>query len=231
MRLVHRLFFNTKYKALFYLLPLLFMTYITYSFYSFNKINEYKSTKKINIVKKEKVISIFDFIFDLEEEIKHKKVNIGNIKIMPKKVFLQIEDDFLKSLNIVDYIEKYSSKIIIKKLSFKAINDNKIDLYIEIELNKKNIFYKNLIPKEIKNIVLYQNNAISSKEVLVKDDIKEDIKIDAIINNTVLVNDKWYKIGEKINDEKVISIKSDFIEVEKNNHKTKIWIYQNEYTR
>jgi hypothetical protein len=145
---------------------------------------------------------------------------------MPKKVFLQIEDDFLKSLNIVDYIEKYSSKIIIKKLSFKAINDNKIDLYIEIELNKKNIFYKNLIPKEIKNIFLYQNNAISSKE-----DIKEDIKIDAIINNTVLVNDKWYKIGEKINDEKVISIKSDFIEVEKNNHKTKIWIYQNEYTR
>ena len=59
----------------------------------------------------------------------------------------------------------------------------------------------------------------------------EDIKIDAIINNTVLVNDKWYKIGEKINDEKVISIKNDFIEVKKNNHKTKIWIYQNEYTR
>ncbi|MGB5920457.1 hypothetical protein [Arcobacter sp.] len=231
MRLVHHLFFNTKYKALFYLIPLLFMTSITYSFYSFNKINKYESTKKINIVKKEKVIRLFDFIFDLEQEIKHKKLNVKNIKITPKKVFLKIEDDFLKSLNTVDYIEKYSSKIVIKKLSFKALNDNKIDLYIEIGLNKSNIFYKKSISQEIKNIVLFQNNTINSKEVLVKENIKEDIKIDAIINNTVLVNDKWYKIGEKINDEKVISIKNDFIEVKKNNHKTKIWIYQNEYTR
>ncbi|RXJ79466.1 hypothetical protein [Arcobacter sp. F2176] len=231
MRLMHHLFFNSKYRTLFYFLPLFLTISFIYLFYSFSQINEYQNIKKVNIIKKEKKLRLFDFIYDLEEEIKHKKLDVKNIKITPKKVFLQIEDDFLKSIAVIDFIEKYSSKITINKLSFKTLGNNKINLYIEIELNNKDIFYKKSIPQEIKNIVLYQKNTINSKETFIINDIKEDIKIDAIINSTVLVNNKWYKIGEKVNGEKIISIKSDFIVIEKNNHKTKVWIYQNEYTR
>ncbi len=231
MRLVHRLFFNDKYRSLFYLLPLLIMGFVTYYFYSLNGIGESKSIEKPKRIKKEKSLKLFDFMFNLEEEIKNKNLNLKNIKITPKKVILQIEDDFLKSLKIIDFIEKFSSKVVVKKLSFKVLNDNKIDLYIEIELNKKDIFYKKLRPKEVKNKVLYQKKVENNLKIPLLKDEKEAIKIEAIIDNSVLVNNKWYKIGEKINGKKVISINRDFIELENNNHKTNIWIYQNEYTR
>lgn len=78
MKLVHHLFFNDKYRSLFYLLPLLIIGCVTYYFYSLNGIVESKSIEKPKRIKKEKSLKLFDFMFNLEEEIKNKNLNLKN---------------------------------------------------------------------------------------------------------------------------------------------------------
>lgn len=227
MRLAQHLLSNRFYKSLFYLLPLVFFTFLIY--YLFYEATYYKNTKTKNthLVKVEKSIKLFDFSLDLEKYIKANGTVIKNLKIMPKSVIFQLEGELVKSLEIIEFIENFSSQLDIKKLNFKVIPNNKIDLNFEIELKKIKTYYKKQNLEQITNNVLYQKSEQSVKNN--KEQIT--IKLDAIIGDQVLIADKWYKVGSLLNNQKIVAIKNDHIVLEQQGQINNIWMYKNEFTR
>ena len=226
MRLIQHLLLNRFYKIVLYLLPLIFFSYLIYTFY-YELNNQSRSIKTKPLVKKEKKIELFDFALDLEKYIKSKSAIIKNLKINPKNIALQIEGDLINSLKIIEFVENYNSKLSIKKLNFKVNSYHKIDLSLEIELNRVKKYYKNRQLAQITNNVLYgktQQNIINNIK-------QSSIKIDAIINKEVLINNIWYKVGNLLNNQKIIDIKSDHITLEQRGVMKNIRMYENEYIR
>ena len=227
MRLIQHLLFNRFYRVALYLLPLILLCYLFYTL--FYKENLQTRNKEIpTLIKKEKKIELFDFALDLEKYIKSHGAIIKNLKINTKNIILQIECDLINSLKIVEFIENYSANIEIKKLIFKVISHQMIDLNLEIELKKVKRYYKNKKLIQITNNVLYEESKAKTKDINIKE---ATIKIDAIVNEQVLINNIWYKVGSILNNQKIISIKSDYIVLENKGEIKNIRMYENEYIR
>lgn len=228
MRFLQKLLSNRFYKLLFYLLPLVLVCYLLINTYYSKYKDENNVKQKVYFVKKEKSIELFDFVKDLEKKIGENSLEVKNLKIASNSVFVDIEGDFVSSIEIIDFVEKYSHYLDIKKISFRALSANKIDLNLEVVLTKNLNYYKNKIAKEFTDNILYQENA----GTIQKDSIEnKQMKIFAIIDNSVLINNTWYKVGNFINDKKIVLIKSDHIALEQEGNIKKVWMYDNEFTR
>ena len=226
MKSIHHLLFNNFYKSLFYILPLIVFAYFTYTFSK--NINPPLDAKKVTLPKKEKDIELFNFAYDLEKYLKVNNLDVKNLKVLPKDIQLQIEGDFIKSFKVLDFIENYSGYLDIKKFNFQSLNDNKINLSVDIELIKINNHYKKQDLKEISSNIIYQKNKMLNENIA-KSEL--EIKIDVIVNDSVMINKKWYQVGSFFNNKQITFIKSDHIILNEKGHITKVWIYQNEFTR
>ena len=228
MKLVQKLLFNKYYSLLFYSLPFFLVSYFLYSTFYQNSINKSSTKEKVNFVKKEKSIKLFDFAKDLETHINKNNLEIKDFKIGSNTIVMKLEGDFVTSVKVIDYIEKYSSKLDIKSIGFEAISDNKIALNIEVKSTKRVNFYKKQVPKEISSDILYQKY----KQTIKKESNKNrQIQISAIIDKSVLVGNTWYEVGNIINNKKIVLIKNDHIALEQEGNIKKIWMYNNDFTR
>ncbi|WP_419765423.1 MAG: hypothetical protein ACNI28_02975 [Arcobacter sp.] len=203
------------------------MSYFLYSSFYQNSINKNSEKQTVIFIKKEKSIKLFDLVKELEEYININNLEVKNLKIASKSIIMNIEGDFINSVKIIDYVQKYSSYLDIKRVSFEALPDNKIDLNVEVKLTKRVNYYKKQVPKEISSDTLYQKY----KQTIEKESNNKQVQISAIIGKSVLVGDTWYKVGNIINNKKIVLIKSDHIALEQEGNIKKIWMYNNDFTR
>ncbi|WP_428024051.1 hypothetical protein [Arcobacter sp.] len=227
MKLVQHLLSNIYYKLLLYLFPLVLFGMFIYILTAQNELdtNQKNSLPKISV--KEKDIKLFDLVEAIEEEIKKNNLHIKNLKIMPKNILFQLNCNIEESLKIIDFIEKYSDKLVIKKFNFHVLSDGVVEFNYEVELLKEKNFYKKQTAKIVTNDILYRTNKITPN--IINQSI--EITIDAIVNEKVMINKKWHEVGSFINNKKIISVKGDYIVLENNGKKENIWIYKNEFTR
>jgi len=228
MKLVQKLLFNKYYSLLLYGLPFVLMSYFLYSNFYQNSINTSSLNQKADFIKKEKSIKLFDFAKDLETHINKNNLEIKNFKIASNTIVMNLEGDFVISVKIIDYIEKYSPNLDIKRVRFEALSDNKIDLNIEVKLTKRVNYYKKQVSKEISSDTLYQKYKQTINKVNNKN---KQVEISAIIGKSVLVDNTWYEEGNNIDNKKIVLIKSDHIDLQQEGDIKKIWMYDNEFTR
>ncbi len=228
MKLLQNLLFNKFYKLLFYILPLLLLAYFFLDVYYLNSANEKIAKAKVHFGKREKSIKLFDFVKDLEKRIAKSKLEVKNLKIDSKSIVTNLEGDFIQGAKVIEFIEKYSPYLHIKRVKFDVLDEKKIDLNIEVELSKSPNYYKKQDAIKISSDILYEKNN-KTKNKNSKEN--KEIKIAAIIDKSVLINDTWYKVGNFINEKEILLINSDHIVLKEKENIKNIWMYNNEFTR
>lgn len=132
----------------------------------------------------------------LEEKIELYSLSLKTINIKTKNISLEVTGGLENSLSFVQKIQ-----IHLKIVSYKLIKNEK-DIHLTLHLNSEYFFNKELIDKEF--VVASKR---SKKHFI-------NLKIDAIVNGEVLLDNLWYKEGEIYkNKYQIIQITQQYIKI------------------
>ncbi len=152
----------------------------------------------------------------LSSNVYKKSINISTKSTMQHLVFI------INSIeNINDYI-KISDINISKEENLYKMNFI-VKLSIYKERNKKYLVeYK----KPIHTIVLEDNiQKINTSNILEQNNQKEEsFKLNAIVFNSIILNGKYLKLDEKINDYKIIEIRHKSVKLSNNQNTMEIFL-------
>jgi len=145
-----------------------------------------------------KKLSDFDLLTYFNNKSKDRKIEIIETKILESSIEIKMIGAFE---NIMNILSDTSTNFKVKKFEIKKV-ENKIDLLIQLDrqmytfiqngkLKKEKIFNPFLIERA-------QNEYIESKIIL-----------SAIVNLEILVNNNWYKKGDRIKEYLVLFVKKN----------------------
>jgi hypothetical protein len=153
------------------------------------------------------------YIFKLVEQ-KSETLNcfIYDIKFQKKSINISIKGKLINIINFLNYlqnhfiIEQYEL-IYEKNTLFSTITFDTTYLY------NPNKIYNELIsiPNPFINISKNNNLEIVKKDKILK--TNSVLKIDAIVDSNIFINNKWYKINDIIDGKKVLSIKLNSVDL------------------
>ena len=207
-----------KIKIELYILPLMFF-YLSY-YLLINTNNEKESMEIRNSIdlsqyeNKKFEGSFLELFSSIENSAKqlnmqvkslNNKINIVELKVDGKK------EDIAKLIKKIENINHFTQID-----SINVYGKNSFDIYsfdFKIDLNK---YYIKKLHKEEENQVITT---------------KANYELKAIIANYILINDKWMKIGENIDDLQLIDINKNFVILENDNQKLKLELVNEEYLK
>ena len=208
LKYIDETFCSSSFKVKFelYLLPL-FIVYIF--FYLFPVEN--KKIKLLSIPKIENIKfkgSYFDLIKDLENYSKINKLKVLNIKHSKNKIYF---------------------KVLIKK---NAINKliHKIESLNKFSTLESFSFFKNKEGFVFDSIINFKKYHIKKEEKEVKAKIikRGKYKLKAIIDDYVLINNKWLKTGSKIDKYEIRILNKNTILLENEKKQINLKVYKDE---
>ena len=130
-------------------------------------------------------------------------------QVLKNSIELKFEGNFH---NIMNTLKEFQNKFIIKK--FEIQKENNI-IYANVVLNTTYMF------NDKSNQVIYNKfNNPFIKQAKKKMQVPKDIKITAIIDKEVLINEKWYKKDDTISIYNIINITNKHIVLFNNLTKT-----------
>ena len=163
------------------------------------------------VAKKEKLSDV--------ELLKYFNKNIELFNITLQEINISQKRTTLKAIGryspIINFLRVLSHNFKIEQFS---IENNVGKVFISLELNTSRFFksgQKNLISKKFVNPFLY--------EIADKTKKSSPFIINAIIDTEVLINNRWYKKDEIINNYKILEIKKDALILMDLEHNSKIF--------
>jgi hypothetical protein len=199
--------FSVIEKLQLYLIPIVLSVFIIYNFMNIQK--EIQPT--LAPVLEKNNVNSFDFLKDLQEFTKNKDLTLLNIKQSGLKFSVQIEGDFLNIMQFLLFCEHYKS--INTFYDFKlSSNATQKTLLLDFEL-ATNKYEANEYDKLIA-LLLTLKNPFKEWLTLQND---EGLKLNAIINDEVLINDVWHKLGNIFLGYTLFEIHQHFVILKKSN--------------
>ena len=201
---------ENRVKIELFLFPLIIFAFVFFMLLDESK-NDYtkiEDTKLLNIQNIKMEENLVDILKNIEKFAKEKEIHLGNISNGEKSIKIEAFADIKNRIVFLSFLENYNS---FSKLNSIEILDDR--LLVQIDFNK-----------------LYKKDKIDISHKLSSFSIKEkvDYKLHAIVGDKVFINNKWFKLEDKIDTLKVFKIKKDSV-VLKNNYKTLVLkLYKNE---
>ena len=151
---------------------------------------------------------ILDILNDLESFLKTNKMQLNKISNNKNSIKIEIEANLIKQLLFIKFIEDYNSFSKIKYLRQEADI-----LIVEIIFDKVYLKKSFELKKSFTNI---EDNSITKFNLF------------AIVDDKVLINNKWLKIKDSINSFKIIDIKENSVYLNNGFRTIKLKINKNE---
>jgi len=129
----------------------------------------------------------------IENKIELYKVTLHNIDIKKRLISIRVSG---KAKDILSFLQKM--QIHLDLISFELLQE-KEDLVFHLVVDSEYFFNKELLSKEFFS---------HTKAQKIK---KPHIKLEAIVDNEVLINDIWYKKGASYKSYQIINIEKNFI--------------------
>jgi hypothetical protein len=180
--------------------------------------------KSINKLQTKRCTTIH-IINRIENISKRYQLNITNIQSRGNNILLYCSGNFNDIVSFLDFVRLQFDITTLKIYSKDSI------VYLEIKFNKvlisNNINRNNTIKKISNPFIYHQNKKNISKQ---PQPIHQKLKLNAIINNEVIINNKWYKQNDKIYNFVLIKIQQNYVILQDQKTKKQIIleIYQND---
>jgi len=208
---------SIKVKMQLYILPLFFIYFYIYFYTGTNKEyiqdNRFKLdgllTKKFNK-------SYLEIIKKIENYSNSEKIKIISIEYKNKNLLIKGKTTLLKIKSLIrklEIINNYSN-IILVNILIKG-KSNEYSFEINTEFKKYYIKDKNKTEKK-------------DKAQLVKKKSKDIFKLNAIVSNYILLNNKWYTLKERVGKYKIIEIKEKSVILDYKGTNLDLKLYKNE---
>lgn len=203
-------FINSSFKVK---VELYLLVFILFSLIIYNiplLFNNNTLTKPISYKIEEFNESLLDMNKNIEEYTSTKRIKINSMNNERKEILINCTLSLNKIKNFVSFLENINTYSNIKNLSIDKNKQSK-KYNLEITVSFEKYFFKTLISKEA-----------------VKKSRSKKFKLKAIIDKTVLINNKWLEIGEYINDYELIDISKNSVTLSFNDKKIKLKVYKND---
>jgi len=203
---------NLKQKIQLYLIPLLIGVFVYFNIPK-SAISNTKiiPTKSIKIIKtKPNQLEILKILQTLEKQL---DIQIFNYTFQNDKLKLQLETKYIKGIKFLYLIETIS---IIENLNLYYKNHM---LYLSMILN----FIPTTKKQNFDTIHLDTN--IANSFILSKEIVNNTLKSKAIIGDYLILNGKWYKVGDKYKQYTITKIEQKYIELKYKNSITTMEIF------
>lgn len=198
-----------KVKVELYLLVFILFSLIIYNIpLLFN--NDKTLTKSISYEIEEFDKSLLDMNKNIEEYTSVKRIKINSMNNERKEILINCTLSLNKAKEFVSFLENINTYSNIKNLSIDKNKQSK-KYNLEITVSFEKYFFK----------------TPNSKETVKKSKSKK-FKLKAIIDKTVLINNKWLELGEYINDYELIDISKNSVTLSFNDKKIKLKVYKND---
>ena len=201
-------------KVKLYIVVIIFYILIFYIYDKFyNKNKTIKTTSKISTESIDKIKSLkskittktTNHIVKLIEQRSYKlNCFISDIKIKKNNINLTIEGNIYNIINFLNYLQNH---FIIEQFNLEYQKDI---LSSTISLNTKYFYNPNKIYNKITNLpnpfINIKNETFRKIEKFIK-----PLKVDAIVDSNIFINNKWYKLNDIIDGKRIISIKLNIV--------------------
>jgi len=224
---------SLKDKVLLYLIPLSVLLFIIFNFdtrshqtidtYTQKKIEHYKNLSK-QLKNNAKSINFIAVIKEFEKAASKNKITIKSTDIQDSFLTIKATGKLRNIINFLNYCENYGnySKIetihLLPKTKYKRIELNlKLSLgkIISKKSNSTEIISK---IKELKNPFFTDKNNNTLKMVM-------------ILNDSALINKKWYTTGDNIGKYLIKNISPNYVIVSDKNKDIKLELFKDDFTK
>lgn len=156
------------------------------------------TTIDISTHKIEKV-NISEMIYQIQSKGKDYNLKTKSIQRKEKAILVEFDGDYT---NILGFLQKI--KLHYEIFSFEVLKEKNLTR-LHLTINNQYFFNKDSVNKEFN----------TAKKTIINKVIKQvQIKLEAIIDNEVLIDGLWYKKGETYKQNKIIDIKRKFIKLQ-----------------
>lgn len=154
--------------------------------------------------------SLLDMNKNIEEYASIKRIKINSMNNERKEILINCSLSLHKAKGFISFLENLNTYSNIKTLSIDKDKQSK-KYNLEIKVSFEKYFFKTLISKEV-----------------IKKSKSKKFKLKAIIDKTVLINNKWLEIGEYINDYELTDISKNSVTLSFNDEKIQLKVYKND---
>ncbi len=156
-------------------------------------------------------------IYFIEEVLREHNSSLNAIHLSNKHIDLSIDGEYR---NIINILKQFQLHLIIREFTINQKKENIMNtITSNISVSNKYFLNKDTIVKK-SNSEVNPFKYEDTREILTKDnkethpETMRNLKIEAIVGKNVFLEKYWYKIGDIINDYKILEIGLDFIKVQ-----------------
>jgi len=189
-----------------YVIPILVAAFIIYNFIDFTK---QAPASSVTVLKRSSIDS-YAFLKQLQAFAQKQSLTLLNIKQNGLKFTLQMEGDFSDIMQFILFCEHYESVNTLYDFKLTSHNGN-VALWIDFELASN--MYEAHEYEELLTLLSRLQNPFQQQ----LSTHNETLKINAIVNDEVLINDVWLKRGDAVLAYIVFEIHQHFVILEKPN--------------
>lgn len=193
-------------KAQLYLLCLLLVVF----YFSFNFKENIKYANTFPAFQNSYTFSSIDLISKIETYANLNKFDISSIDIKNKTISLNFISNLKKINEFILFIENLDTNSNIDFFELTKTKNNYFQCEVKID------FHKTFI-KTLKSIKKTENLKVSK------------LKLDAIIDKYVFINDKWREVGQNFDSYKIIDIQKNSVTLIKDEKEINIKVYHEKY--
>lgn len=198
-----------KVKVELYLLVLIIFILLLYNADLFSR-DTYKLSVNNNYKINEFNTSLLDINKTIEEYASLKKINITSMRNERKEMFISSSLSLSKVKTFISFLENINNYSNIKTLSLEKQKKSK-KYNLEIKISFEEYFFKTL-----------GSEKITKKSRFIR------FKLKAIIDENVLINNKWLEVGDKINGYELTNISNDGVVLSLHEKTIKLKVFKND---
>lgn len=212
---------SIKVKIQLYILPLFFIYFYIYFYTGTDKEYIQDNRSKLDgLLTKKFNKSYLEIIKKIENYSNLEKIKIISIEYKNKNLLIKGKTTLLKIKSLIrklEIINNYSNIILVNILTKGKRNEYSFEINTE--------FKKYYIKDKNKT----ENKTEKKDKVQVVKKISKDIfKLNAIVSNYILLNNKWYTLKERVGKYKIIEIKEKSVILDYKGTNLNLKLYKNE---
>lgn len=186
------------------------MQNINQDVYSY-EIKKQKILKKINSVHNIKVVK------DIQNYAKKLNLKITALKVIEKNISLEVQGELKSIINFMNFTENYNNFTKVENFIItKLYNTNQVKIFLNLTFGQ---IIRTKSNEELANKINNINNPFIAKVE------KPKPKLYAIVNDHVLINNKWLKQNDSFDGYIVFKIYLDSVELESHGNVFKIGLF------
>jgi len=211
-----------------YLIPIILAFLLAYNFPKLQKkvvtdINNVNQDVYFYEVKKQKILNKISSVHnikvvkDIQKYAKQIQIKITTLKVIKQNIAMEIQGQLKPILKFIDFTENYNDITKVENLMLsKSSNNGEVKVFLNLTFSK---IIRTKPKVELSNEINGVNNPFILKVV------KPLPKLYAIVNNHVLINNRWLQENDTFDGYTVKKIHLDFVELESDANVFKIGLF------